>query len=306
MVRRLRAQGKTVFFISHFLEEVRAVCDRVLILRDGELVADTQIAEIDDDQIVRSMVGREVTDFFPRSPRAIGEELLAGFELFGKSQKPNGVTIKLRRGEILGIAGLNGAGRSELLRVLMGLDAIVSGRVRIKSHQGGSIASHWRTGMGIVSEDRKMEGLALSLSIHENLNLPQRRGLWHSPKNSIRTAEIWIGKFGVKCRNPQQVIGLLSGGNQQKVAISRLLAANCDVLLLDEPTKGIDIGSKSEIYRLIDEAALDGKAILVVSSYLPELMGICDRVAVMSRGVLSDFFPVETVTPSELMEICVR
>jgi ribose transport system ATP-binding protein len=200
--------------------------------------------------------------------------------------KPEAASLTLHRGEVLGIAGLVGAGRTEMLRTIFGLDEIKSGEIKVKAHVGpASPANRWSEGMGMVSEDRKQEGLALSLSIADNLTLSSI-GTIVKPADQAETSKKWIKKLAIRCREPQQPVGNLSGGNQQKVAIARLLEHGVDILLLDEPTRGIDVGSKAQIYQLIDELACSGKAILMVSSYLPELLGTCDRIAVMCKGYL--------------------
>jgi ribose transport system ATP-binding protein len=197
----------------------------------------------------------------------------------------------------LGLSGLVGAGRTELLRAIFGLDAIRRGTVKIAVYAGpSSPARRWAQGVGMVSEDRKMEGLAVALSIADNLTLSRLTGFGPLglvlPSRQDAASLGWIAKLGIKCRGPRQSVDSLSGGNQQKVAIARLLQHDADVLLLDEPTRGIDVGSKAQIYRLIDELALRGKAVLMVSSYTPELLGMCDRVAVMCRGRLGPARPV--------------
>jgi ribose transport system ATP-binding protein len=210
-------------------------------------------------------------------------------------------SLQLRRGEVLGIAGLVGAGRTELLRALFGLEKVRSGQVRIAAYSGRARpARRWKQGMGMVSEDRKAEGLALTLSIADNLTL-SKLPLFTSPARQATASLPWIQRLSTKCRSPHQPVGALSGGNQQKVAIARLLHHDVDVLLLDEPTRGIDVGSKAQIYKIIDELACQGKAVLIVSSYLPELMGVCDRIAVMCRGVLGPAKPVEQLNEHQIM-----
>jgi len=196
--------------------------------------------------------------------------------------------LELRRGEVVGIAGLNGSGRTELVRCVFGLDPVKSGKIRVGKFEGtAKPAERWSEGMGMLSEDRKLEGLALTMSIADNLTLTKLNPIISNTKQAD-DAQTWIEKMGVKCRSPLQVIGELSGGNQQKVAIARLLYHDVDVMLLDEPTRGIDVGSKETIYQLIDQLALQGKAVLMISSYLPELLGTCDRIAVMHKGVLGE------------------
>lgn len=301
LVRSLREQGLGIVYISHFLEEVKAVCDRFTVLRDGKSVGSGEVRATEGRDIITLMVGRSVDDLYPRSPRSGGEPVLEISALSGRV-KPRDASLTLHRGEVLGIAGLIGAGRTELLRAIFGLDPVVSGKIRLKAFSGpASPARHWAEGMGMVSEDRKLEGLALSLAIADNIML-SRLPVFVSPVSQARRARHWIERVGIRCRDPQQPAGDLSGGNQQKVAIARLLEHDVDVLLLDEPTRGIDVGSKAQIYRLIDELAVAGKAVLMVSSYLPELMGVCDRIAVMAKGRLQPARPVGEVTEQQIME----
>jgi ribose transport system ATP-binding protein len=300
LVRKLRAQGHAIVYISHFLEEVRELCDRVTVLRDGRSVGSGEVASTPDETIIALMVGRSVEDLYPRSARVAGEVVLELDDLAGVL-KPRAASLQLRRGEVLGIAGLVGAGRTELLRALFGLDAIKSGRVRFASfHGAASTGARWKQGMGLVSEDRKTEGLAQGLSIEQNLTLT-KLPLLLSPRRQEQIAQQWRETMAIRARDVRQAVGDLSGGNQQKVAVARLLYHDVDVLLLDEPTRGIDVGSKAQIYRLIDELASSGKAILMVSSYLPELLGTCDRIAVMSRGVLGPARPVSEVDEHSIM-----
>jgi ribose transport system ATP-binding protein len=213
----------------------------------------------------------------------------------------------LHRGEILGLAGIVGAGRTELLRALFGLDAVREGAVKLATLSQTKTTPRQRItqGMGLLSEDRKTEGLTLNQSIADNLTYsrlrPYGRFGWLNVGQRRRAVQDWLGKLNVRFASVQQTVGELSGGNQQKVALGRLLHQQADVLLLDEPTRGVDIGSKAEIYRLIGELAAQGKGILFVSSYLPELLGVCDRLAVMTRGRLSPIREVQKWTPDEVM-----
>lgn len=300
LVKRLQAQGRAIVYISHFLEEVRELSNRFTILRDGKSVGGGVTAQVTNQEIIAQMVGRSVEDLYPRSPRTPGETVLQLDQLAG-NPKPQKASLTLRRGEIVGIAGLVGAGRTELIRALFGLDAVKSGSIQIGQFSGAATpARRWDQGVGMVSEDRKIEGLALDLSIAENLTMTRTRSIFN-PVTRDKNAAQWADKLFVKRRDVTQSVGDLSGGNQQKVAIARLLFHGCDVLLLDEPTRGIDVGSKAEIYRVIDALALEGKAILMVSSYLPELLGICDSIAVMCRGVLGPARPVAEVTEHSIM-----
>jgi ribose transport system ATP-binding protein len=305
IVRRLATGGVTVLYISHFLEEVERIASEYTVLRDGRSVATGKVAETTREELVSLMAGRAVTELFPRSERAPGQTLLEVRELSGR-RLPHGVSLTLRRGEVLGIAGLVGSGRTELLRAIYGLDARVSGQVLL---DGTAVAARpvalAARKVGLLSEDRKGEGLAESLSIAENVTLSGSAALgpWGLalPARSQIIARAWIAKLGIRCRGPEQRARALSGGNQQKVALARLLDQDVDVLLLDEPTRGIDVGSRADIYRLIDELAMRGKAVLLVSSYLPELVGICDRIAVMVRGKLGPARPARELTEHALL-----
>jgi ribose transport system ATP-binding protein len=305
LLRRLKAQGHAIVYISHFIEEVKAVTDRFVVLRDGRNAGEGITAEAANEAIVSLMVGSAPGELFPRGTRQRGEALL---EVQGLG--PASVSFSLHRGEILGIAG-----RTRLLRSVFGLEAVKSGRVRVGVYQGaGGPSDPWRRGMGLLSEDRKSEGLALGLSVADNLTMtrlePFGPGALVLPARQRATAAEWIDRMDVRCAGPAQDTGQLSGGNQQKVAIARLLHHDVDVLLLDEPTRGIDVGSKAQIYRLIDDLVSQGsqgsqgstpKAVLMVSSYLPELLGMCDRIAVMRRGRLEPPRDAATLTEHELM-----
>jgi ribose transport system ATP-binding protein len=305
VVKRLAAAGVTVLYISHFLEEVEQIASEYTVLRDGNSVASGAVAGTTRSELVSLMAGRTVTELFPRSERTPGETAL---ELRGLSGRrlPQRVDLSVRRGEVVGIAGLVGSGRTELLRAVYGLDARRAGQVLVG---GLAVAAApvalSRHKVGLLSEDRKGEGLAESLSIAENVTLSGtgRLGPWGLalPERSRRTAVRWIEKLGIRCRGPEQRARGLSGGNQQKVALARLLEQDVDVLLLDEPTRGIDVGSRADIYRLIDELAARGKAILMVSSYMPELVGVCDRIAVMVRGKLGPARPARELSEHALL-----
>jgi ribose transport system ATP-binding protein len=300
LVRRLRDQGQSVIYISHFLEEVQALSDRYTVLRDGVSVATGQTAETNAEELARLMVGRKVDELYMRTPRTPGAVVLRVENVAGLI-KPVSASFELREGEVLGIAGLVGAGRSELLRAIFGLDAVASGTVQVGSvTTPGTPAERWSQGVGMLSEDRKAEGLALNLSMWENLTLPKLNS-WLSPSQLATETAEWIKRLGVRCAGPEQEIGNLSGGNQQKIALGRLLRNGSSVLLLDEPTRGVDIGAKQNIYRLIDELANSGKAVVIVSSYLPELLGTCDRIAVMCRGVLGPALPAQECTEHQIM-----
>jgi ribose transport system ATP-binding protein len=300
IIDRLKKQGKAIVYISHFIEEVKQVADKLTVMRDGRVVGGGDVAGISTDEIIKMMVGRQVDELYPRTARKPGEVVLEVEDLAG-IEKPDSASLKLRRGEVLGIAGLVGAGRTELLRSIFGLDLVRNGKIRLGVYAGpASPMRRWMQGAGFISEDRKAEGLAAGISIADNMTLSKMPFIV-SPAWQDRASETWVHKLSVRCRNPRQPVTDLSGGNQQKVALARLLHHNVDVLLLDEPTRGIDVGSKAEIYRVIDELACAGKAVLMVSSYLPELLGVCDSVAVMCRGRLGTTRPIGEVNEHKLM-----
>lgn len=306
LIRRLRDRGVSIVYISHFLEEVQEIADRITVLRDGQSVGGGDVKDFSRQQIIEMMVGRSLSEQFPRMPHAMGEPALQVRELSGV-ELPRGVNLTLHRGEILGIAGIVGAGRSELLRAIFGLDPVRQGEIVVRAVSRSRVKPRIQIdqGLGMLSEDRKQEGLALRQSIADNLTYsrlqPYSRLGWLNLRQRGQAIAAWLTKLRVRCAGMDQPVGELSGGNQQKVALGRLLHQQADILLLDEPTRGVDIGSKVEIYRLIGELAQQGKAILFVSSYLPELLGVCDQLAVMARGRLSAVRPVEEWTAEQVM-----
>jgi ribose transport system ATP-binding protein len=263
-------------------------------------VGEAATASIPTSKIIALMVGRSMDDLYPRSERKRGERILEVDHVAGES-KPADASLTLHRGEVVGIAGVVGAGRTELLRCLFGLDRIKSGEVRVGTYIGpASPARRWSQAVGLVSEDRKSEGLALNLDIADNITLTRLGPLVNPTRRAAETSR-WIAELSVRCRGPTQRVGDLSGGNQQKIAIARLLRHDVDVLLLDEPTRGIDVGSKAQIYRLIDDLACRGKAVLMVSSYLPELLGVCDRIAVMCKARMVRSVPARQTNEHQIM-----
>jgi ribose transport system ATP-binding protein len=311
LVRRLAASGVAVVYISHFLEETRAVASACSVLRDGRSVGGGPLAALGDEALIALMVGRTVGELFPARTRSErGETALevSGLQAPGLRE----ASFSLRRGEVLGIFGLMGSGRTELVRALFGLAAPRAGSVSVggrSSRLESSPASRLAEGMGYLSEDRKGEGLALPLSVADNVTLTRlascsRYGALDPARQREQAAER-ARELGMRLRGPEQAVRALSGGNQQKVAFARIVHQQAEVLLLDEPTRGIDVASKAQIYEAVARAAAAGKAVLMVSSYLPELIGVCDRVAVMSRGRLSAARPVAEWTPEALLEAAI-
>jgi len=309
VIARLKESGRSVIYISHFLEEIREICDRYVVLRDGQVVGQGSLEGASEEHIVALMVGRNVDQLFPHVAHQPGEIALTVDHLSGVPV-PSDVSFALRRGEILGLAGLVGAGRTELLRALFGLDRVHSGRVLVEGKPvGHSPSAAIASGMGLVSEDRKSEGLAQSCSIADNLTLsrlaPYATFGWLNLRRRRRAVKHWSQRMQIKAASQHQSVATLSGGNQQKVALARVLHQDAAVLLLDEPTRGIDVGTKAEIYRLMGELAAQGKAIIFVSSYLPELLAVCDRIGVMARGRLRQIRPRAEWSEETLMAVAI-
>lgn len=306
IVRRLKTQGVGVIYISHFLEEVRRVADTYTVLRDGRNAGSGRMEGTSIDGLIGLMVGQRVEEMFPRVPHAVGEAVLSVAGLKGRAMGAP-VDLELRRGEVLGLAGLVGSGRTEMLRTLFGLDRAESGRVAVKGAPAaaGGPRSRIRQGLGLLSEDRGGEGLALGMTVADNIVLgdftPYLRRGFIDLEAQRRSAGDWVGEMKIRTSGPEQRVSALSGGNQQKVALARLLHQKAEILLLDEPTRGVDVVSKVQIYEWIGGLAARGKAVLFVSSYLPELLGVCDRVAVFHRGRLVEDRPAAAWDAASLM-----
>ena len=301
VIRQLRDRGIAIVYVSHFLEEVREIADRYTVLRDGRSVLAGGLHEVRDEELIGAMVGREVTGlrgFEVRNP-ATPQPRNPILEVRNLSSPPRlrDASVTLRTHEILGIAGLIGSGRTDLVRALFGLQHV----------SGGEIITD--ATLGYLSEDRKGEGLALPLSIADNVTISRLRSVakhgWIDRKQQDEKTSAIMQRLRIKAPHPRTVVAKLSGGNQQKVAVGRLLHQDPDILLLDEPARGVDIGSKSDIYDEIVRLARAGKAILMVSSYLPELFAVCDRIAVMTRGRLSEARPASDWTPDTIMEAAI-
>lgn len=313
LIRRLRDEGISVIYISHFLEEVREIADSFTVLRDGQSISTGTLEKVSNDQLIAQMVGRPVQNLFPPHRRESSGEVVLEVRDLAAPPEVKHASFELRRGEILGIAGLMGSGRTELVRALFGLASPQAGTVILRAKSlpahGGTPSLRLLQGIGYLSEDRKGEGLPLALSVADNTTMTRfssvARWGWLDLAAQRRHSEKWMKQLSIKARTPQQPVRTLSGGNQQKVVIARLLHQDADVLLLDEPTRGIDIGSKAQIYETIARCAEENKAILMVSSYLPELFGLCDRIAVMSRGRLSPARDVSEWTPQSVMEAAI-
>ena len=314
LIRKLKAEGISVVYISHFLEEVRQISDRFTVLRDGRAVAHGEIASTTDDELIAKMVGRAQQNLFPvRMQPATPRETILDVQNLASPPLLKSASFELRRGEILGIAGLMGSGRTPLLRTIFGLDSASRGMIGVneKALRSGRSTPAMRLieGLGYLSEDRKGDGLTLNQSIADNVTVTKfescSRWGWLNLSAQRKQTEKLVEALKIRTRGPQQEVGSLSGGNQQKVAVARLLHQDADVLLLDEPTRGIDIGSKAQVYETIAACAAQNKAILMVSSYLPELFGMCDRLGVMSRGRLSEVKAIDEWTPESVLQAAI-
>ncbi|HTD66174.1 MAG TPA: sugar ABC transporter ATP-binding protein, partial [Candidatus Limnocylindria bacterium] len=310
VINRLRGRGVSVVYISHFLEECQRIAQRYTVLRDGESVVTGEMADAKLSEIIRAMVGRDLTEIYPRTNHRLGAPVLEVRNISG-TIRPRSVSFTLHEGEILGIAGLVGAGRTETLRALFGLDRVRDGTVFVSGRERTHVSPSRRLdeGMGLLSENRKEEGLMLNRSLADNLTITSyapvaTAGFVSAGRQRQRTQE-WMTQLQVRARDASQPIGELSGGNQQKIAIGRLLHHDAKIFLLDEPTRGIDVGSKAQIYRLMGELAGRGKSVVFVSSYLPELLGVCDTVGVMCRGILSEAKPVGEWTEHSIIAAAV-
>ncbi len=312
IITELKKQELAIVYISHFLEEVQSVADRVTVLRDGEVMGIRDAQATRSEDIVRLMVGREVSEMYPHSLRMRGKPVLEIRDLAGIA-KPESASLTLHQGEVLGIAGLVGAGRTELLRVIFGLEPVRRGEIKIGIYMGpASPVKRWMQGVGFLSENRKDEGLILQMDLADNVTMTNldHFGRWGliRPRRQHTAAQKWIERLDIRCQGPTQRVEDISGGNQQKIALARLLEKDVDVFLLDEPTRGIDVAAKAKIYQIIDaltssstEPSQPPKAILMTSSYFPELLGVCDRIAVMCRGQLSSPRPVNELNEEILM-----
>ena len=308
VIRRLRSQGLSIIYISHRLEEIVDLADEVSVLRDGELVDCEPIANLDITKIVHHMVGRELTDFFPGRAVTIDGTLVQVQDLSCAAGIRN-VSFEIRRGEIVGMAGLVGAGRTEVAEALFGVSKKTTGRVILDGRELkiDSPADAIASGIALLTEDRKRTGLCLELPCSWNITLPNLDQIGFKPlikpARESRIAQEVGSRIAVKWSSPQALATSLSGGNQQKLLIARWLLADSKFMIFDEPTRGIDVGAKTEVYMLLNKLAEEGKAILFISSELPELFGIADRILVMRRGKLVGNLVKKDTTPEQVMHL---
>ncbi|MFB7527001.1 sugar ABC transporter ATP-binding protein [Streptomyces sp. NPDC056178] len=306
VVRTLRDQGAAVLFISHRLDEIFELCERVTTLRDGHLISSGPLTGLTEDDLVRRMVGRDLEDLYPKQDAAVGDVALSVGRLTREGVFRD-VSFEVRRGEIVALAGLVGAGRTEVAQAVFGVDRADTGEVRVAGTvlRLGSPAAAMAAGLALVPEDRRQRGLVMELSIERNIGLTglgevRRGGLVRRALEHERAAD-WAVRLRLKYSRLADAVGVLSGGNQQKVVLAKWLATEPSVLIVDEPTRGIDVGTKAEVHRLLSSLAADGLAVLMISSDLPEVIGMADRVLVMREGRLVAELPRGGATEETVM-----
>ena len=294
-MRRLKSHGIAVVFITHRIEEVFQIADRIVVLRDGRNAGEGDTGRLKIEQVIGMMVGRVLERLYPKQAAQIGDVVMK-VENLSRGNLLRSISFELRQGEILGFAGLVGARRTELMRALFGVDRDVTGRISLDGRpvRLRSAADAVRCGLGLVPEDRKLQGLVLQLAIRENVSLASLwrllKGVFVDRVRERRLARDYIEQLSIRARGTEQKVQSLSGGNQQKVVLAKWLALRPKVLILDEPTRGVDVGAKAEIHALISRFAAEGMGIMMVSSELPEILGMCDRILVMSKGTLTGEF----------------
>ena len=290
-IDRLKKQGVAIIYISHKMDEIFRISDTITVLRDGEWIGTKPASELDDNSLIKMMVGRELTDIYPKEPALIGDVILEVKDL-SRGKKVKNVSLTLRRGEVLGIAGLVGAGRSELVETIFGLYPKTGGEIFLNGKKADikNPKEAIKNKIALITEDRKLTGLNLIASVKENISIVSlskmsKKGIIDK-KRENEVAEKYIKELKIKTPNGNAIVGNLSGGNQQKVVLAKWLLDEPEIIIFDEPTRGIDIGAKRDIYLLINELAKEGKAVIVISSEMAEVMGISDRIVVMCEGEL--------------------
>jgi ribose transport system ATP-binding protein len=309
VISDLRSRGISVIYISHRLGEVRKLADRVVVLRDGQNAGELSRGQIEHDRMVKLMVGRDVSQFYQRTPHAPGETMLEVNGLKTPANPRHELNFSVSAGEIVGVAGLVGAGRTELLQTLFGVTPAVGGVIRVQGCpiELRSPRDAIRAGIALVPEDRKQQGLILEMAVRENLSLPslrrtQRAGFMSRASERQISASI-VRQLNIKTPSDRQVLQYLSGGNQQKVVLGKWLAMHPRILLLDEPTRGIDVGAKQEIYRIMEQLAAAGVAILFVSSEMEEILGMSDRTLVMHEGRITGGLSRQQLSEQAVMQL---
>ncbi|CAA6678593.1 MULTISPECIES: ribose ABC transporter ATP-binding protein RbsA [unclassified Lentimonas] len=309
VIRELTAQDKSLVYITHRLKEVFEICDDVTVLRDGKFIAEGAVSDISEEWIIEKMVGRKLTDLYPRAETRPGAVTLEVQNLVGDQVKD--VSFSIAEGEIVGVAGLMGAGRTEFARTIYGAYPYHSGSITVAGNKVDirSPKQAIEHGIAYVSEDRKRDGLVLGLSVSKNMSLSSlgkfEKGLMLDRQAERSEVDSYVAAFNIKTPSIAQIIKNLSGGNQQKVAIAKALMTGPKLLILDEPTRGVDVGAKKEIYDLINSLKLKGLSILMISSDMPEVLGMSDRVIVMQNQRISGEFPIAEATQEKIMKCAI-
>jgi ABC-type sugar transport system ATPase subunit len=308
IIRNIREQGVSIIFITHRIKEIFEIADEIAIMRDGEMVSVKGVNEADENEVISSMVGRSINDIYFKEKADIGDIVLEVKNLSTKSLLKD-ISFSLRKGEILGFAGLVGAGRSEVVRAIFGIDRRDTGEIFInnKKVKINNTVDALRYGIGFVPEDRKEQALILPMTVRSNISLAAlpslRKKLFIDKKKEAEVADTYIGKLQIKTPSDEQIVYNLSGGNQQKVVIGKWMETNPRILILDEPTRGIDVKTKKELYVLMSKLAQQGVAIIMISSELPEVIGMSDRIIVMHEGRIKGEMPGEKATQEAIMKM---
>jgi ABC-type sugar transport system ATPase subunit len=311
IIRGLKAQGVSIVYISHRLEEIFELCDRVTVIRDGKYISTKDVAMTNKDELVADMVGRSMDNYYPKADVHIGDELI---RVEGLNQKGilHDVSFRINKGEIVGFSGLAGAGRTELALALCGFTKIDSGdiyvagkKVRIHNYRDAMNA-----GFVYVSEDRAKYGLVIEMTVKQNITMPQlqnmRTGIFLDNKKELALSGRFIREFGIKCPEEDFLTENLSGGNQQKVSVSKAIAMAPKLLILDEPTRGVDVGSKAEIHGIVSSLAERGTTIFMISSEMPELIGMCDRIYIMKNGTIAGEMDRAEATQEKILKVALQ
>ena len=310
VIKELRRDQKSIVYISHRLQEIFEICDDITVLRDGELIEERKVENIDEDTIIEMMVGRKLSEQYPRIDVELGEEALRVNNL--TNEFVNNVNFSVRKGETLGVAGLMGSGRTELMRSIFGIYPLNSGTIEVygKEKKITSPSSAYESGIAYVSEDRKSNGIIAEMTLRDNVTLASLKDFLGPARNLDKKKEeeaskSYMKSMSIKATSTKQQLRYLSGGNQQKVSIAKNLLTKPKILILDEPTRGVDVGARKEIYDLINELKKEGISIVVVSSDIPEVLGISDRILVMHEGKISGFMDIKEATQEKIMTLAV-
>jgi|DewCreStandDraft_2_1066082.scaffolds.fasta_scaffold02262_5 ABC-type sugar transport system ATPase subunit len=310
IIRSLKGKGISVIYITHRIDEVFEICDRVTVLRDGRVVGTTEVQGVTREEIIRWITGRTIESFYPKEAASVGDVVLSveGLSTAGESVRLTDIHFRIRKGEILGVTGLLGAGKTEICRALWGMEQVVAGKIWVEGKEV-RIRTPFEAqqhGLAYVPEDRRTQGLISEMSVAANLTLPKlhelsRMRLFVDSAKEAEITRMWIDRLRIAARNARQKVKALSGGNQQKVVIAKWLETRPKVLLVDEPTKGIDVGAKVEVRRLLSQLAQEGMAILLASSDIEEVLSIADVVLVLYKGRVTGMFPREEATKDKVM-----